>query len=244
MELDLQSLFGLHVHSYTYWLTPRNSPSPPLPRIWAHIRGRYWSAKIDNISLWPPVDNQSCSYVKELDFFPYFIHRPPVEGHRKGSLCTSPLPIVRCCGSGILCPFDPWIRDLGWVKNQDTNPGSGSEMNNPDHISESLETIWVKILKFFDPDPGSAMEWIRIRDPGWKKFESGINMPDPQHCCCVLYIHTHIVTLPLQQVVCGRQEHSVLVPERFVLCQNILYRAQTKCSFLYTFFKKNYLINF
>jgi hypothetical protein len=37
-------------------------------------------------------------------------------------------------------------------------------MNNPDHISESLETIfWVKIPKFFDPDPGSGMEKIRIR---------------------------------------------------------------------------------
>jgi hypothetical protein len=36
-------------------------------------------------------------------------------------------------------------------------------MNNPDHISESLETIfWVKILKFFDVDPG--MEKILIRD--------------------------------------------------------------------------------
>jgi hypothetical protein len=32
--------------------------------------------------------------------------------------------------------------------------GSGSGMN-PDHIAESLETIfWVKILKFFDADPG------------------------------------------------------------------------------------------
>jgi hypothetical protein len=29
-------------------------------------------------------------------------------------------------------------------------------MNNPDHFSESLETIfWVKILKFVDADPGS-----------------------------------------------------------------------------------------
>jgi hypothetical protein len=64
-------------------------------------------------------------------------------------------------------------------------------MNNPDHISESLETIfWVKILKFFyaDPgsgmekirirdgknlDPGSGMEKIRIRDPRWIKFGSG-----------------------------------------------------------------------
>ncbi len=33
-------------------------------------------------------------------------------------------------------------------------------MNNPDHISESLETIfWVKIMKYFDadPDPGSGI---------------------------------------------------------------------------------------
>jgi hypothetical protein len=49
--------------------------------------------------------------------------------------------------------------------------GSKSGINNPDHISESLETIfWVKILQFFDADPG------------WKKFGSGINIPDPQHC--------------------------------------------------------------
>jgi hypothetical protein len=27
---------------------------------------------------------------------------------------------------------------------------------------------WVKILKFFDADPGCRMEKIRIRDPGWK----------------------------------------------------------------------------
>jgi hypothetical protein len=34
-------------------------------------------------------------------------------------------------------------------------------MNNPDHISESLETIlWVKILTFFDADPESGMEKI------------------------------------------------------------------------------------
>jgi hypothetical protein len=49
MELDLQSLFGLHVQSCTHWLRPRNAP-PPVPRILAHIRGRYWSAKIDDIS--------------------------------------------------------------------------------------------------------------------------------------------------------------------------------------------------
>jgi hypothetical protein len=43
-------------------------------------------------------------------------------------------------------------------------------MNNPNHISKSLETVFlVKILKFFDGDPGwkkfgSGMEKIRIRD--------------------------------------------------------------------------------
>jgi hypothetical protein len=40
-------------------------------------------------------------------------------------------------------------------------------MSNPDHIKESLETIFgVKILKFFDADPRSG-----IRDD---KFGSGI----------------------------------------------------------------------
>ncbi len=71
--------------------------------------------------------------------------------------------------------FDPWIRDPGWVTYQD--PGYGSGMNNQDHISECLETFfWVKILKFFDADPG------------WKKFGSGMKKgqirdkhPDPQH---------------------------------------------------------------
>jgi hypothetical protein len=43
------------------------------------------------------------------------------------------LSIGQCCGSGIRCLFDPWIRDPGWVKSQDPDPGSG--MNNPNHIS-------------------------------------------------------------------------------------------------------------
>jgi hypothetical protein len=45
--------------------------------------------------------------------------------------------------------------------------GSGSGMNNPDHISESLDTFfWFKILKFFYVDPGSGLRdgKIRIRD--------------------------------------------------------------------------------
>jgi hypothetical protein len=47
MELDLQILFGL---LSTAVLIGRDPATPP-PRIWAHMRGRYWSAKIDDISL-------------------------------------------------------------------------------------------------------------------------------------------------------------------------------------------------
>jgi hypothetical protein len=42
---------------------------------------------------------------------------------------------------------------------------SGSGMNNPDHISEST-IFWVKILKFFDADPGSGIQNGKNSDPG------------------------------------------------------------------------------
>jgi hypothetical protein len=51
--------------------------------------------------------------------------------------------LYQCCGSrfGIRCLFDPMDQGSGMGKN------SGSGMNNPDYISESLETtFWVKIL--------------------------------------------------------------------------------------------------
>jgi hypothetical protein len=51
MELYLQSLFGFYVHNCTHWLRPRNPPPPSPLRIWAQMRGRYWTAKIDDISL-------------------------------------------------------------------------------------------------------------------------------------------------------------------------------------------------
>ncbi len=81
---------------------------------------------------------------------------------------------VQCCGSGsgisdlgsgIRCFFDPWIRDP--VSGMGKEQGSGYGMNNPDHISQRLETIfWVK---------------IRIRDPrsGWKKMGAGIRDKHP-----------------------------------------------------------------
>jgi hypothetical protein len=43
MELDLQSLFGLHVHSCIHWLGPRIPP----PLVFGLIcKAAYWSAKI------------------------------------------------------------------------------------------------------------------------------------------------------------------------------------------------------
>jgi hypothetical protein len=39
--------------------------------------------------------------------------------------------------------------------------------------------LGVKILKFFDEDPGSGMETVRIRDPGWNKVGSGIRDKHP-----------------------------------------------------------------
>jgi hypothetical protein len=56
------------------------------------------------------------------------------------------------------------------------NSGSVTGMNNPDHISQSLETnFWVKILKFSDPDPG------------WKKFGSGIRDKHPGSATLVVF---------------------------------------------------------
>jgi hypothetical protein len=61
-------------------------------------------------------------------------------------------------------------------KIRDPDPGFGSGMNNPDHISESLETIfWAKILKFFNSDPGSGIWDGKNSDLG-----SGRDIPDLQ----------------------------------------------------------------
>jgi hypothetical protein len=61
--------------------------------------------------------------------------------------------------------------------------GSGFGRNNPDHISESFETIfWVKILKFFKSDPESGIQDEKNSDP------------DPQHWVPLpysTYFHMH-----------------------------------------------------
>ncbi len=87
---------------------------------------------------------------------------------------------------GVCLALRMWIRDavLFWSVDHGSGMGKksgyGSGINNPDHISESLETMyWVKI--------SYVNSLMLIRDPGWKKFVSGIL--DPQHwlvkpCIC------------------------------------------------------------
>ncbi len=63
----------------------------------------------------------------------------------------------------------------GSVKKQDPDPGSESGMNNPDHISESLNYL------------------RRIRDLG-----SGINFSDPQLCLLQVYLNNSPFSLQFQ----------------------------------------------
>jgi hypothetical protein len=69
-------------------------------------------------------------------------------------------------GTGAFLTPGYGIRDQGseMGKNQDPDPKSGSGMNNPAQVSESLETIF--LVKF-------SNSLMRIRDPGIKKFGSG-----------------------------------------------------------------------
>jgi hypothetical protein len=77
----------------------------------------------------------------------------------------------QCCGSGsgVRCLFDPWCRDPGSGMGKKSRSGSGMG-NIPDHIFESLETIfWIKILKFFDCGSGFGIGNLlepRSGDPG------------------------------------------------------------------------------
>jgi hypothetical protein len=64
--------------------------------------------------------------------------------------------------------------------------GSGIRIRDEQPVSYfrelRIETIfWVKILKFFDADPGPGIRDGKNLDPGWEKFLSGINIPDPQY---------------------------------------------------------------
>jgi hypothetical protein len=98
-----------------------------------------------------------------------------------------PMPMSQYCGSGsgIGCLFDPWIRDPGWekvsIRIRDEQPGS--------YFLELRKHFFLLFLglKYLN-------SLMRIQDPGWRQFGSGIrdgknldpgsgiNIPDPQHC--------------------------------------------------------------
>jgi hypothetical protein len=68
------------------------------------------------------------------------------------------------------------------LRIRDEQPGS--------YFRELKKQFWVKILKFFDADPG------------WKKFRSGINIPDPHHCIPALFA---LFVLFVRALICVKQ---------------------------------------
>jgi hypothetical protein len=100
------------------------------------------------------------------------------KSHKQKKLCkkitfllASGRSVTKIEGSGsrILIRIRIWIHQSeAWIRGSGSTPkchGSATlELRN--HF---LAFFGVKILKFFDEDPGSGMETVRIRDPGWKK---------------------------------------------------------------------------
>jgi hypothetical protein len=77
---------------------------------------------------------------------------------------------------------------MGWekvsIRIRDEQPGSYFlELRN--HF---FAFFGVKMLKFFDEDPGSGLETVRIRDPGWKKVGSGIRDKHPGSATLLLNV--------------------------------------------------------
>jgi hypothetical protein len=108
----------------------RNPPPPPPPSIWAHIRGRNWSAKIDDdISVWPI---EHITFVVSYSLFPSLCTRRVLRRYRGLENTAWSLELKeqrvddcnQCSGSGSSDPYlwlmDPhpalFVREL-----QDTN---------------------------------------------------------------------------------------------------------------------------
>jgi hypothetical protein len=84
---------------------------------------------------------------------------------------------------------------FGMGKKQDPNPGSGSGMNIPDHISESLETIfWVKntLIFYADQDPGSGIFLTLDPGSGMEKFGPEIRDKHPGSASLVFKAKTFL----------------------------------------------------
>jgi hypothetical protein len=72
-----------------------------------------------------------------------------------------------CSGLVFRCFFNPWIRDPGWEKNLDPDPRGTSQIIFPKQFSG------LKILQFFDADPGSGIFLTLDLGSGMEKLGSG-----------------------------------------------------------------------
>ncbi len=87
----------------------------------------------------------------------------------------------QCCGSGIRCLFDCWIRDRDGLKIKIRSPDPNPRWTSRIMFSERFETLFG--LKYLNSLMRMWMRmWIRIRDPGiFLTLDPGMNIPDPQH---------------------------------------------------------------
>ena len=125
------------------------------------------------------------------------------------------LDFLQCCGSGsgIRDPMPFWPLDPG----SGTSKKSGSGMNNPDHISEGLETTFgLKYLK-------SLIRWcgFGIRDPGYTKFGYGIRDGKVHPGSATLLFKRAVGFRIIEQLIVMRQPNlsQLAVP---VLCKFVL----------------------
>jgi hypothetical protein len=77
------------------------------------------------------------------------------------NLDPDPHAVLRIRDPVPFCPLDPAWKKIR-IRIRDEQPGS--------NFRELRNNFLVTMLKFFDVDPE------------WKKFGSGINIPDPQPC--------------------------------------------------------------
>ncbi len=110
-------------------------------------------------------EDSSARWKSVTNATPYSLRKPEI------SSVANPEP-----GSGIrtLVPFWPLDlgsgiqdQDPGWVKSQDADPGSGSGMETRNKFLRAEKPFFLfKILKFFDPDPGSRTQDGKNSDLG------------------------------------------------------------------------------
>ncbi len=81
------------------------------------------------------------------------------------------IQVLRIRDSVPFCPLDP---GSGMGKKSGSGSGLRIRDEQPGSYFLELRNNFFGLQYFFDADPGSGMEKIRIRDPGWKKFGSGI----------------------------------------------------------------------